>query len=340
MSDERIIAGPQASPRLEPPKGPAVPHLGEAAPESAHATLSRLARCLDRVDLEETLLSMLLEVVPEATALVSLESGGPVPSRAANAEGFQVWPDGRKVPPLLATTIEDEGEPQGWIGYIADEVPEARRETALARLLEIAEEAGIPAHNSRKHSAAIELAMRDPLTGLFNRRALDAFLDREEQWAQRYERPLSVILIDIDRFKEINDTFGHAMGDRVLRSVADEVQRTVRKSDLVARSGGDEFAVILPGTPATSAARLAQRIRRAISQRRIFVDKNQAKVPLTGSFGVADLRSGGGCAEEMLKMADAALYRAKRKGRNRVCRGNRVSPFSSTRSTTDDPETG
>lgn len=168
----------------------------------------------------------------------------------------------------------------------------------------------------------IELARIDELTSLWNRAYLDTRLTQEVALSRRSGRPLSVLMFDVDHFKRINDTHGHAAGDAVLRTIAVRVQSTLRSSDVACRYGGEEFSVILPGTEDTGAAILGERVRELIATGPM--DVGTAALEVTVSVGyasspdlVAPLEL---TPETMLKCADAALYRAKRTGRNRVCR--------------------
>lgn len=154
-------------------------------------------------------------------------------------------------------------------------------------------------------------ANTDPLCGLSNRRGADQFLYAEAALADRYQRPLTIILIDIDRFKDINDDHGHETGDAVIRGFADILSNTVREVDLAARWGGDEFLVATPGVDLRSARHAAQRCRRAIEREPI------AGVPVTATVGIAEYIPGKG-VEDAISRADAMLYRAKAAGRNRV----------------------
>jgi diguanylate cyclase len=166
--------------------------------------------------------------------------------------------------------------------------------------------------------AALGEARRDALTGLHNRRAFDEALDRESDPAVRADTPLALLALDIDHFKSVNDSLGHAAGDAVLRAVADAVKATVRQCDLVARTGGEEFAVLLPGATADAAAGVAERIRRRVESLRLV---NDAGRPMDRTFsvsvGVATLGPGE-AGTSLLGRADARLYVAKRTGRNRV----------------------
>jgi GGDEF domain-containing protein len=222
-----------------------------------------LARCLEAEELETAVLSAVIREFPLASVFVRFVPGPELPSRCADGGGIRLFPPGEPVPPLLAVTVIDGDDTLGWIGV--EDGPRAGFERGEMRdfLLELSRAAAIPAVNVRRHAAALEMAMRDPLTGLFNRRALEVFLGREAQIALRYQRPLSVVIADLDRFKEVNDRHGHAAGDRVLRAAGRVLSSTVRRADLVVRFGGDEFVVLLPDTPLSAARQLAQRLGRA-----------------------------------------------------------------------------
>jgi diguanylate cyclase (GGDEF)-like protein/PAS domain S-box-containing protein len=158
----------------------------------------------------------------------------------------------------------------------------------------------------------IELATTDALTGLRNRGAFEERLNDEVARTRRSGRPLSLLLLDIDRFKEYNDTFGHLRGDAVLRTLGSIVARTVREVDFAARYGGEEFAVILPDTERVGACELAERLRAAVEG----ADWQDREITI--SVGVAALGEGVRDAESLLNAADKALYRSKEEGRNRV----------------------
>ncbi len=158
-----------------------------------------------------------------------------------------------------------------------------------------------------------ELARYDTLTGLFNRRVLDEELTREAQRCNRQVSTLTAVMLDIDHFKSINDTFGHAMGDEVLRAVGKYLASQKRPYDVVSRYGGEEFVVLLPETTLANAVTVAERIRQGISELEIPGFPR----PVTASFGVATLTPGQS-SNTMLEHADAALYLAKKNGRNRV----------------------
>ena len=178
---------------------------------------------------------------------------------------------------------------------------------------------------SERHTLRLRLeqeAVTDALTGLANRRAFDETLTREWARASRHDTELSLILLDVDRFKAFNDRYGHAGGDDALRRVAAAVQAVVRRpGDLAVRYGGEELAVILPRTPSSGAARLARTMRAAVEALHIPHADNAGGV-VTASLGVATAQAAVGqtipMPDGLLVGADGALYRAKAKGRNRV----------------------
>lgn len=172
--------------------------------------------------------------------------------------------------------------------------------------------------NALLYREALESALRDPLTGLANRAALESAVKREIALSQRHGLPLALLLLDIDRFKSVNDDHGHAAGDCVLRQLAAVLGECVRTTDVPARLGGEEFVVILPGTDAAGAELLADRIRLAIEARPFRIDGHGGALRLhrTVSIGVAAFA--GDHVERLLERADTAMYAAKRAGGNRV----------------------
>jgi diguanylate cyclase (GGDEF)-like protein len=161
-----------------------------------------------------------------------------------------------------------------------------------------------------------ERAERDELTGLANRRTLDDRLREEIDRARRYRTHMTLVLVDIDDFKQVNDRYGHQCGDDVLRRVAVVLSRSLRELDLAGRFGGEEFALVLPGTSVGGACRVAEQIRRAVAQIDVLGPASQ-RVRITASFGMAEFPA---CAtlEDLVERADGCLYDAKRRGKNRV----------------------
>ena len=173
---------------------------------------------------------------------------------------------------------------------------------------------------TRADNARLEvLAHTDPLTHLLNRRALTARLSAELERVRRYNAPLALLMVDIDHFKLVNDTFGHLAGDDVLQEVATILQRAARSVDMVARYGGEEFVIVLPETGPNGAVAFAERLREKVYSTQFSLSRAN-KGHLTVSVGVANYPAPGiDSPEDLFRAADAALYRAKEAGRNLVC---------------------
>lgn len=165
-------------------------------------------------------------------------------------------------------------------------------------------------------------SITDPLTGIFNRRHLDRRLQEEVLRCQRYNLLLAVLLVDIDHFKRVNDTWGHQVGDLVLKHVARLFIEVLRQTDMVARFGGEEFVILLPHTPEAESYRLAERLRKTVESTplQFMSDGTLAEIRLTISIGSACLQPDSDSAFDLLERADKAMYRAKNEGRNRVVR--------------------
>jgi diguanylate cyclase (GGDEF)-like protein len=161
------------------------------------------------------------------------------------------------------------------------------------------------------------LANSDPLTGLGNRRRFMEVLALEVERADRYGRQLSLVLLDLDRFKKVNDTWGHAAGDEVLKDAARVLRSVCREIDLPARLGGEELVLLLPETDGDGARIVAERVRERIQQARHDTPDGRT-FEVTASMGVASFGHGASTADALLRLADEALYAAKRGGRNRV----------------------
>lgn len=220
----------------------------------------------------------------------------------------------RDIPVIFITALADQGSEAfglqlGAVDYIIKPVnapivrARVRNHLALQRAR---------AELAIKNEELERLAIQDKLTGLYNRRKLDKSLAQEITRAGRYGRPLSIIMLDLDHFKEVNDTHGHPTGDAVLVETAARLRKALRTSDILGRWGGEEFLILCPETGLQATAGLANRLLR---------DYTASEFPTAGrrtaSFGVATHRAGDR-PEELLSRADAALYCAKKKGRNRV----------------------
>jgi diguanylate cyclase (GGDEF)-like protein len=185
------------------------------------------------------------------------------------------------------------------------------------RLLDaIAGHAAVALGNARQYEETLRRAQRDALTGLVNHGHLFATLELEVERALRYERKLSVAMIDIDNFKRFNDRFGHRAGDEALVQVANSLSEICRIHDIVARYGGEEFTVVLPETDHRGALAFGEKIRQMIEYADFGADGNE---DLTVSVGIAELSAESGTATKLIDAADGQLYQAKSLGRNRVC---------------------
>lgn len=182
----------------------------------------------------------------------------------------------------------------------------------------LAGQAGIAVDNVLLHRETERLAITDPLTGLWNFRYLSMSLAREIERASRFERSLAVLMLDIDHFKAINDTYGHATGDEVLREFSVRVLQETREVDILARYGGEEFVLALPETTTEGARQLGERIRTSVADLPFPGPEGSGGIPVTVSIGIAAFPEHGASPATLLRSADSALYAAKRGGRNRV----------------------
>lgn len=172
-----------------------------------------------------------------------------------------------------------------------------------------------PLRNALMYQKAIRAAQIDPLTGANNRAAMDAAMKREIELAHRQRNPLSLLVVDLDFFKKINDQYGHIAGDYVLKTLVNCLEDTMRSSDMLFRYGGEEFTLLLAGTDKEGAYKFAERVRRAVANYPFVY--NGKEIPVTASIGVASLASLDD-SKRLFEKADAALYRAKENGRNQV----------------------
>jgi diguanylate cyclase (GGDEF)-like protein len=231
----------------------------------------------------------------------------PRPSTAALRRDFGVRA-------LLSVPIIHQ---ERWLGDVGlQQCDETRRwtgeETSL--LYTIAQQMAVVISNAELHRQVQEQSVRDGLTGLFNRRYFNETLQKEVECAARYGHSLSLILVDLDFLKRINDEYGHQAGDAAIIEVAQALAKCSRRSDTAARYGGEEFAVILPQTPTAGARTAAENWRKAVNRHTVAED-----FQLSASLGVATYPHHATTLEGLVKAADRALYRAKREGRNRVC---------------------
>ncbi len=188
-----------------------------------------------------------------------------------------------------------------------------------AKVRALAERSRAQRELRNKLKSALENAAHDALTGMFNRRYFERRLREESAHAKRHQRPFAVVLVDIDHFKLVNDTYGHEDGDRVLVHVAEMIARGLRDDDVACRYGGEEFVLLLRHTDAPAARVVANRLRQALGGKGIALGPKEDVRHVTFSAGVASADERNGFdVDEVVSRADAALYRAKRAGRNRV----------------------
>jgi diguanylate cyclase (GGDEF)-like protein/PAS domain S-box-containing protein len=214
--------------------------------------------------------------------------------------------------PILA-----QGEAFGILHFQAtDEVP-TLADSELSLKTTFAGHVGLSVANIRLREALHTQSIRDPLTGLYNRRYLGETLERETRRAVRAEHGLGILILDLDHFKKFNDTYGHDAGDTVLRETATFLTKSVRAEDIVCRYGGEEFVVVLPMADLKASQARAEHIRARLRELTIL-HQGRSVGMLTVSVGVAELPTHGIDGKQLLEAADAALYRAKREGRDRV----------------------
>ncbi len=197
---------------------------------------------------------------------------------------------------------DDAGNPQEGIGYWIEITERKETEEALRKA----------------HEEMTRLAIHDELTGLYNRRELLNRLAQEVQRSQRYQHSVALVMLDLDHFKAINDTYGHPVGDEALRRVGLAISECGRDIDTAARYGGEEFSILLPETNVDSALVVAERVCNSIASLSIPVAP-ETTVNVTASIGIATFPDHSDSEQTLLSAADAALYEAKHSGRNRVC---------------------
>jgi len=206
--------------------------------------------------------------------------------------------------------LDAKGASQGTIAVFEDITELETKSRLLEETIEQLAATQVAIENKNKELTY--LATRDPLTNCYNRRALYEHLANKFEGARVGDGEFSCIMADIDFFKKVNDTYGHAAGDEVIKMAANSLRETVRDLDMVARFGGEEFCVILPGAPLAQAQLIAERCREKIEQ------NTTAGIKVTGSFGVTSLRMGAVSANQLIQQADEALYHSKQHGRNQV----------------------
>jgi diguanylate cyclase (GGDEF)-like protein len=250
----------------------------------------------------------------EATRNALADFGAPVVGGAAAAPpALSTWvSDALRGPrSWLAVPVQLRGEPAGVI-TVGSSQPDAYADVHVEVAAALAEQGAVAYENARLFSRVEELATTDGLTGLATRHHFWQLAEHQLAAVERHARPLAAIMLDIDHFKVVNDTFGHATGDAVLREVADRLRSMTRESDIIGRYGGEEFALVVADA---DAPRFAERLRAAVAA--APVPTEAASVPVTISVGVSYRRAGEDL-DALFVRADGALYQSKADGRNRV----------------------
>lgn len=216
---------------------------------------------------------------------------------------------------FISTPISQVGETIGFFTVLPENSGNPE-ESFLQTLFVVGDMLSVVLFNIHLRERMEEKANFDGLTGLWNRQTLFEHLAKECSRSQRYGQPVSIVMLDLDLFKKINDRFGHQAGDAALKFVAAIIRRFLRDSDFAGRCGGEEFIVVLPATPITDAVSWAEKVRKAIASAPLIHEKHEIRV--TASLGVCCARGELATVDEMVGEADRALYRAKNNGRNQV----------------------
>jgi two-component system cell cycle response regulator len=266
--------------------------------------ISRFGEALGATHDSEQLMRLIVEAAMEATSA----TGGVLVGMSGELvkSGYPDKGIARIEVPLQAGQLNF-----GSLILFGDDFSDEDRMTAVS----LASHAVVALDNARLHRIVERQAMMDGLTGLANRRQCEESLADELARVDRFGGSLAIVVADLDWFKDVNDRYGHPAGDSLLRDFASLLQETLRDVDLAGRWGGEEFMLILPGTDLTGGAQVAERVRAALASRMVLVDGTP--IPVTASFGVASVPPAK-TASELFAAADAALYEAKRAGKNRV----------------------
>ena len=278
-------------------------HFGSDSPASADSTLQLTSVLQSTLELKK-----LLEIFGAELHKEVAQDGMEYANRRENIQFSFGHTTRHRCSYRLVLLDNDIGELTLYRQQRFDEEQTRIIENAIAALV-------YPLRNAILYKQAVERALRDPLTGVNNRAALDNALGREIELAKRHDTPLAVLMIDVDNFKRINDTYGHIAGDAVLKRIAESMVESARGSDIIYRYGGEEFVLLLRNTEQSGARLLAERIRKAIES--IILRYEKFDIRVTASMGLTTVLQTDNI-DSLLKRCDEALYTAKQEGRNRV----------------------
>jgi diguanylate cyclase (GGDEF)-like protein len=231
-----------------------------------------------------------------------------------SSSGKEIAP---KAKTIMCVPIKSKGNILGVLEILNKTTNEPFTREDLNLILRIVDHAAIAIERASLYQKMEELSITDDLTKLFNTRYLNRTLEIEINRAKRHQTSLSLIFMDVDHFKTINDNYGHLVGSKLLVEMGQLLIRCLRTVDIVARYGGDEFVIVLPQTRPANAIQIAERIRKAI-ERNVFLKKDGYSLRLTASFGVASYPESSKTKEELLRLADEAMYKVKYQSRNGV----------------------